>query len=252
MRFFHAFFLALLFLPRAAFSWTAADVEEFQAANRAYQLGNYDHAAEGYLELTQKYPTVPEFYYNLGNAFYRQGRPGQAILAYRRAQLFAPRDRDVLNNLKYVQGVLEYRIEDKRNWYLKFAEAILRRFTERETYLLLGMAYFLFITGWVYVLFFRRGAPWGWARKGLLILTGVFALLVVAKNFETRIFRNAIVIANHADVRYGPAETNQVALRLGEGLSVYVLEKRKDWSRILLLNGETGWVKNAEIAEVQL
>ena len=92
--------------------------------------------------------------------------------------------------------------------------------------------------------------PLGGVARYLGGLLAVLCVLFVAKHVETHIIRDAIVLAKEAEVHYGPSIHDQVAFRLGEGLKVYVLDSRKDWSRILLNNGESGWVKNKEIAEV--
>ncbi|MEK7243343.1 MAG: tetratricopeptide repeat protein [Thermodesulfobacteriota bacterium] len=59
------------------------------------------------------------FFYNLGNSYFKTKKIGLAILAYERARLLEPRNSDILYNLNYAKGILEYKIEDKRNWYLK-------------------------------------------------------------------------------------------------------------------------------------
>ena len=231
-------------------AYEAADISMFQQANQDYRGGDFENAISAYDKLTEKYPEAAVFYYNLGNSYFRDGVLGGAILAYERALLREPRDRDTRQNLKYVKGLLEYRIEDKRNWYLRAGEAVLKRFTEEEFGLLALLTNFLFMLGVLLTLLFRPGSSWGWWRKSTMTLLIVFSLLFGAKNVETHVMSDAIVMANEAEVRYGPSDSDQVAFRLGEGLKVYVVDRRTDWSRIVLDNGESGWVKNRQIAEV--
>ena len=243
------FFLALF--PFKAFAWDAQTVAQFNKANQSYREGHFKDAIAGYRALTEKYPGAGVFFYNLGNSFYRIKDTGSAILAYERARMLDPRDADIRNNLHFVRGLLEYRIEDKRNWYVRAGERLLGCFTGREITFLAALAYFLFMTSWAFVLFFRRDAVFGWKRKSLLVFLIFTAFLAGAKHVQLNVIRDAIVMAKEAEVRYGPSENDKVAFRLGEGLKVYVVDVREDWSRILLANGESGWVPSGRIAEVR-
>ncbi|HXV28151.1 MAG TPA: tetratricopeptide repeat protein, partial [bacterium] len=209
-----------------ALAWTAGDVSTFQQANQEYRAGHFNKAADLYKELLETYPRLAVVYYNLGNSYFREGKLGEAILAYERARYYEPRDEDIQFNLNYARGLLEYRVEDKRNWYIRAGEQFLENFTEEEIDLIWLGAFFLFILSWCFMLFFRRGTPWGWRRKFLLWLSVLFFILSIAKEVETRMIRDAIVMAKGTDVRYGPTESDQVAFRLGEGIKVYVVDQR--------------------------
>ncbi|MBI3313266.1 MAG: tetratricopeptide repeat protein [Candidatus Omnitrophica bacterium] len=245
-------FFAIYFFTIPAFAWTSEDAAQFQKANESYRSGKIDEAASVYRTLSEKHPGSSEIFYNLGNSLYRQGSVGEAILAYERARMIEPRNADIVYNLNYARSLLEYRIEDKRNWYLKAAEKILETLTEKEIYLLAIAAYFLLMASWAFVLFLRRGLPWGTWRKVFTILLFFFILIAVSKHVESRVMRDGVVVAKSAEVRYGPSEGDQIAFRLGEGLRLYVVERRSEWSRILLVNGETGWVSNEQIKEVRV
>jgi len=51
-------------------------------------------------------------------------------------------------------------------------------------------------------------------------------------------------------VRYGPSSGDQVAFRVGEGIKAYVVDRSEGWSRIILVDGQGGWVRGNQIAEV--
>ncbi len=239
-------------LPTLLWAFEASDIRIFKKANEDYQEGRFQAAAETYEELAARYPNTAVFFYNLGNARFRLGASGASLLAYERALALSPRNGDIRRNLNYVRGLLEYKIEDKRNWYLKALEAVLKFFTFNEILFVSLLLFGLFLSGWLWALSSRRGAPWGPTRKTLLILSLIFSALLSAKKMQMDVWRDAVVVAKQAEIRYGPSDTDQVAFRLGEGLKVYVVDRREDWSRALLWNGESGWVKNNQIAEVEL
>ncbi len=245
---FSVFVLAPSVLQAAALS--PADQTQFEQANQSYRDGKFKEAAAGFEALKAKYPGEAAFPYNLGNSLFRTGEIGPALLAYERALRLSPRDKDIRANLEHVRGLLEYRIEDKRNWYVRAGESVLGHFRDEEVFFLVLMIYLAFLVTAFFCLAFRRGEPWGWWRKTLLGLLLAGLGLAALKHFDSDIMKDAIVIAKEAEVHYGPSVGDQVAFRLGEGLKVYVVDTRRDWSRIALVNHEGGWVKNSDIAQV--
>ncbi len=75
--------------------------EWFFEANRAYKSDQYREAAEGYLNLVEKGFKSGHLYYNLGNAYFRLGDLGKAILYYEKARLLIPRNDDLRFNLSH-------------------------------------------------------------------------------------------------------------------------------------------------------
>jgi tetratricopeptide (TPR) repeat protein len=75
--------------------------ELFQKAGRAYDAGKFAEAVLHYNTMLQQGHRAPQVYFNLGNAEFRQGHSGAAVLAYRRAWQLAPRDADINANLQF-------------------------------------------------------------------------------------------------------------------------------------------------------
>src|ERR1700690_263593 len=78
----------------------AGPVDDFKAANQLYDASKFAEAAATYEKIE---PKTAHVYYNLGNAWFRQNKLGLAILNYARANRLAPRDPDILANLKFAQ-----------------------------------------------------------------------------------------------------------------------------------------------------
>ena len=235
----------------ALWAWTPQEISDFHKANQSYRAGNFKEAAAAYETLSEKHPDSGVLYFNLGNTYHRLGKTGKAILAYERARRRDPRDIDLRYNLNYVRGLLQYKIQDRRNWYLKTFEEILDTFTEREIILGALAAYMLLMMSWAWTVFFSRPSRRGFWRKTFLILLLLFLTLAGVKKVQSHWLRGAIVTVREAQVRYGPSESDQLAFRLGEGLKLYVMDRRDEWSRVLLLNTESGWVRNDQIEEFQ-
>ncbi|MBI2167071.1 MAG: BatD family protein [Candidatus Omnitrophica bacterium] len=239
--------LASFLFPVPGFSAPKDPAEIFREANRLYQAADYSQAASLYESLIDQGFRNSAVHYNLGNAYFKESRLGRAILHYERSRRLRPRDPDTLANLRYATSLLEYRIEDKRNWYFRALEAVLRFFTREEIgVLFLGLGV-LFWGSWAYLLYFRKGAPWGWRVKTVLVFLVLASGLWLFKEVP---LREAVVLKPKASVRYGPSYKDQVAFRLAEGMKVRLQKKLDSWNRVSLPNGETGWISDEEIEEI--
>lgn len=245
-----AFFFCWAILPALARGGDSSPAAIFPEANEAYRAGDYGKAARLYESLVAKEWKPAAVYYNLGNTYFKQDQIGRAILSYEEARRIKPRDRDAAANLKYVRSLLEYRIEDKRNWYERALDGFLRFFTFQEIGLASLAVGVLFWLSWGIPLYRNPGAPWGGKRKGLLVVAlGVFSLLGM-KGIHEGTVQEAIVLKAKAAVRYGPSHKDQVALRLGEGMKVRLVKRAGEWSRVVLTNGETGWIYEEDLGVI--
>jgi Flp pilus assembly protein TadD len=73
-------------------------------ANQLYENGRYTEAVQAYQQLVDQSFRGSSLYYNLGNAYYKQGDLGRAIVAYLRAEKLAPRDSEIRVNLDVARG----------------------------------------------------------------------------------------------------------------------------------------------------
>jgi tetratricopeptide (TPR) repeat protein len=245
--------LLLIVLCLAPAVCTGAETAKtFQEANTSYRTGDYAKAAELYESLIEQEPRVAVFYYNLANTYVRLGKLSRAILDYEKALRLDPRNGDIRENLRYTRGLLEYRVEDARNWYLKATEAVLKYATEREVYVVVLAALFIFLGGGIIYFLSGRGVFWNPWQQFFFIMLLLAALVAFGKQIQSNLIRDAIVMQKECEAHYGPSEHDQVAFRMGEGIKVFVMDRREDWSRVLLTNGESGWVKDSDIAEVKV
>src|SRR6266699_3853607 len=76
----------------------------FDQANRLYEEGKFTEAAAAYEKMLRQGQASPALYFNLGNAFFKAGQVGRAVLNYRLAERLAPRDPDVRANLKFARN----------------------------------------------------------------------------------------------------------------------------------------------------
>ena len=72
----------------------------FEQANTSFESGNYRAAISQYEAILAHNGFSAPLLFNLGNAYYRDGQFGAAILNFERAQVLAPRDNSIAANLR--------------------------------------------------------------------------------------------------------------------------------------------------------
>ncbi len=83
--------------------WSMALAASLDGAADAVASGDFVAAEAAYTEAIEDGAVSADLYYNLGNVLYRQDRVADAILAWRRAGVLAPRDPDVSANLEFAR-----------------------------------------------------------------------------------------------------------------------------------------------------
>ena len=83
----------------------AAQEAFFDEGNRRYREGDYAGAVELYGRILESGVESGELHYNLGNAWFRLGELGPAILHYERARRIMPRDDDLGTNLELARSL---------------------------------------------------------------------------------------------------------------------------------------------------
>jgi len=224
-------------------------LDRFGQANQLYREGKYLEAVNVYEDLIKEKP-LAEVYYNLGNAYFKAGKLGLAILNYERARSLKPRDPDILANSSYLTRSIEYKIEDKRNWYQRKISEVLAYVTFEECMFLCFAAYFLFILGLLFSLIFKKQPLFG--RMGILALAFIItcSIPLFLKFAESGAGRRSIVTEPQAEVRYGPSTSDRIAFRLAEGLEITLDDEKEDWYRIRLRDGRSGWTAKSQVSPI--
>jgi len=94
----------------------AVHAEDLQKKALAdYDNKNYAAAIDDYQQLEKQSGVSAEYYFNLGNAYYRSGKKGKAILCYERALRLNPRYEKAQANLDFVNMKIIDRPEPEEN-----------------------------------------------------------------------------------------------------------------------------------------
>lgn len=233
--------------PAAASS--AAPTEKMTMANQLYEAGQYAQAAQAYQQLVDQGIADGSLYYNLGNAHFKQGDYGRAILNYRRAQQLLPRDPDIKANLALAraQTVDQFEVVQDDGALSGLGNALQSRFTLNELAMAALAAWILFV--FLLILFgsAKRDSTWRRGLKSALVASAVVLVVgVVALGsalYVTDGQSEGVVVAAEVDVTSGPGAQYVTEFALHSGTEVELVEVRGNWARLALPGGELeGWV----------
>ena len=101
----------------AAAPATSAD-ELWNVANQAYTEGDFEKAIADYEQILSQNLHSAALYYNLANAYFKQGKLGEALLNYNRASRIAPSDEDIRHNQAYAEKMTKDSIEKIPEFFL--------------------------------------------------------------------------------------------------------------------------------------
>ena len=81
----------------------------FTSANELYKINDYQSAISNYEQILSS-SEHEDIYYNLGNAYFRNGDIGKSVWAFEKAFILDPRDPDIKFNLDYLRSLVRDRI----------------------------------------------------------------------------------------------------------------------------------------------
>ena len=220
----------------------------FDTANKLYEERQFAEAAATYEQILASGQASPALYFNLGNARFKSGKIGPAILAFHRAAQLTPRDPDVRANLQFARNQVEG--PTLRPTRLQRALGTL---SLNEWAGLSGAGLWLTF-GLLAATQFRPA--WKAALRNVTVATGS-ATLLVAVGLSFALWNRgsanlAVVTAGAVTVHNGPLEESQSAFSAHDGAELQVLDRKDDWLQVSDGTRRAGWLKRSEVALIGL
>jgi hypothetical protein len=208
--------------PAVTVGVATAAADPSQAAASAYEAGRFADAQAGWERLIAEHGRTAALCYNLGNACFRLGHRGLAIVWYERARRLAPRDEDTRYNLMVARSALQD--EEAGGW-----ETTDRILTPNELAWLLAALVWAVGSGCGWALW----AGWDWPRWRRVVLWGLPALLLVGAwlGFRLQDLTSpwAVTVQPTIEVRSGPGDQFAVGFTVPEGTRTLILNRRPGW-----------------------
>src|SRR6266446_2344622 len=244
----HANLFAFLFCVTLTSSALAQSDADFANANQDYAQGNFKEAISGYETLVRAGQWSANLFYDLGNAYFRVGDFGHAVLNYERALALERHHPEAIANLQIARDEA-HALELQQSWperYFQFASV-------NQYSIAAAIAFWFAVFAMVMLVFRRR-------RSATLVATLMFCLLVsaVAIYAAYTLERGsngsalAIVTGKNVQARLATADTANSVLALPPGSEVKILSTRGDWIYAALSNNLRGWIPAKDAQQVRL
>ena len=223
----------------------------WKSAEEAYAVGDFDGAIREYQSLEKAGAVSSSLFYNLGNAFYRKGSVGKAILYYERALKLDPADKDIRNNLDMARLQTLDKIDSVPQFILVEWVKNLRNKLSSNAWAIVSLILLALSVALLLLCKFGRTTS---SRKLYFIIAMIFLLFTIFSFlFSLSLARQAtgndtaVVVENIGSVKSSPAAGGNSIFVLHEGTKVKILESVEQWSKIEIQDGRQGWIKTSDI-----
>jgi len=228
---------------------SAGELENlFQKGNEHYLKGEYQETIRIFESIAEKGYQGKSLYYNLGNAYFRIGKIGLAILYYEKAKKISPSDEDVNYNLAFANSKIADKIETLPKFFIfDWWENALALFSiSGWTYS--AYLFYLFILGAVGYYYFAGSLK----GQRIAFYTGiistfflVLAIVLLEVNLNRELnYKYGIVVDPVVVVKFSPDQNSKDAFIVHEGLKVQAEDNVNAWIKIKLIDGKVGWLRN--------
>ncbi len=233
----------------------AADPAElFSQAGRKYEEKDFAGALEIYRQITGQGMENGKIYYNMGNAYFKSGELGKAILAYEQALKYLPRDEDIKTNLEFARLIsVEKEDTEKRLNFSVLIQRFLKYFSVNEWISGFEAVYAILFLSAIILIFSRQERIRQISTKALIVMLPVWFVLGTFTGI--RIYgvvyrKEAVVIEKNIKVHSGPADSYTLLFNVPEGTKILIHQRRGEWLQVTLPNGYSGWVENRSVGVI--
>src|SRR6266540_2902156 len=227
--------IVCVFLISSAFAQSDA---EFAKANQDYSQNNFKEAIAGYETLARSGEWSANVFYNLGNAYFRAGDFGRAILNYERALALERHHPEATANLQIARDEARA-LEMQQSWperYLQIASI-------NQYVIAAAVAFWVGLFCVVGLIFARRRSAAIIALLVFSLLVFVIAILAIYElDHGSKGRALAIVTGKDVQARLATADTANSVLALPPGSEIKILSTRGDWIYATLPNNLRGWI----------
>lgn len=243
----------LLLSLGASMNIQAKDLDSLWTAGvQAYTDGKFADASTAWTSIEESGQKSAKLYYNLGNAWFKQGNYPKAILNYERALRLDPSYSDARYNLEFTGNFVQDKIEPVPEFILKSVARKVCYVMSSNVWAVIFLV--LLAAALMMGLLFLLGSSVGKRRAGfycgivlLLLSAGALSFSAWQKSDSMKT-DTAIVMSPVSSVKSSPSSGSSKDLFvIHEGTKVTILDEVGSWKNISLADGRQGWIPAADL-----
>lgn len=226
-------------------------------ADSAYMNDDFKSAAMLYQEAIDSLGPSAERYYNLGNAYYRSDLPGMAIVSYERALRLDPTNKDIRDNLEFVNSKIVDRISPATSLVGGVADNIAAKI-HPNAWAWAGIISFVIALAGVCIWFFGTGVALrkvGFFGAGILLLFCILANILGYRAARKASAGNMAVVTAPSVILSttprAPKDRSEEAMLLHEGTKITILDSlstaNDTWFDVKVDDNHRAWISSEAI-----
>ncbi len=224
-------------------------MERFMRAANAYSAGDYATAQDALLGLVESGVTNGGIYYNLGNAYLKDGQIGPAILWYERAQQLTAGDPDLEFNLAYARTLTVDAAEETEGPLMKVL-FFWRQRVSSTTIQWIALAINGMLWGLLILSALRPGKTANSLRLAAMVLAVSIIAVVTYDMYDSRHRNQGIVLPEKIAIRAGLHPTDTELFVLHAGAKVRIRKQLPGHYQVQFSEGKLGWVAKDAIGKI--
>lgn len=225
------------------------------AGIKAYNENDFERAIDEWRTCSDNGIENADLYFNLGNAYFRNGNLGFSIFYYKKALRLRANDDDIIHNLKFAEAMTKDKVDEDEE-----ENPILSSlFKLHHALSLKAQLFTLLAIFWIIALiciakkFFFNEKIRNIGTGAIFILTLVFSIVGASAAYKIIVLETdvtGVVTAKNADVTSAPSDKAQTLNTLSEGTSFEVLDIQGNFASIRLGEKVKGFVRLSEVGIV--
>ena len=228
--------------------------ELWAKANGAYSNGDMQSAVAAYEQILSRRLHSAALYYNLANAYFKQGELGKALLNYNRASRIAPGDEDIRHNQEYAEKMTKDSIEKIPEFFLTTWIRQVRGALSCTAWTILSLV--MLAAALAMALIYLLSQRMSLRKVGFYTMAVAVLLFVITSAFalsERRMLieqGEAIVMSTAASVKSSPDKAATELFVLHEGTKLFIGESIDGWAEVRIADGRKGWIEDKRIERI--
>lgn len=243
-------FLVVLFLLPELIPAGTLD-HNFEQGNKLYVEGNYSGAITEYEKILRAGYESSQLYYNLGNAYFRDGQLGMAIANYIRARRLAPRDDDIRANLEFAHQFAIDKVEVSEQIILfDYVNRFFDSFSVNEVTVITFILYLLTVAVILLRYVYRRLYIYTPIVVALIMLMSVSVIFTGIKLERDVLTQTGVVLTPQTDVKNGPGDDYTDQFTAHAGLTFKIEREESGYYLVNFENRLKGWIEKEAVARI--
>ena len=246
--------VAMLVAAGWSLTASAAGNELWQSAAEAYSDGDWQSALEQYRQIEQQGLVSDKLYYNIANAYYKNGELGESILYWEKALKLNPSNADAKFNLDIARESVLDRIEVVPEFILVKWIRDLKYMLSSNAWAWVALSLMLLVA--VALLGFRYFRTLGLRRLAFIVACIFFVmavssyLLSLGERRDVVSESEGIVMIPVTSVKSSPGEEGKSLFILHEGTKVEILDELGSWLKVQISDGRQGWMPSGDVEAI--